>query len=61
MADFLTALGLLFAMEGLVFAAFPASVKRAMAHVTETPDTALRIVGIVSAAVGIALIWLVRG
>ena len=61
MPDFLVALGLLFAIEGLAFAAFPASVKRAMAQVMETPDTALRIIGIASAALGVGLIWLVRG
>jgi uncharacterized protein YjeT (DUF2065 family) len=61
MSEFLVALGLVFAIEGLIFAAFPASVKRAMAHVMETPDAALRIVGIVSAAIGVVLIWLVRG
>lgn len=61
MSDFLIALGLVFAIEGLVFAAFPATVKRAMIHVMETPDAALRIVGIVSALLGVALIWLVRG
>ena len=61
MLDFLVALGLLFAIEGLLFAAFPAVTKRAMAHVLETPDNVLRVVGVVSAAVGIALIWLVRG
>jgi hypothetical protein len=61
MSDFLIALGLVFAIEGLVFAAFPATVKRAMTHVMETPDPALRIVGIASAVAGIALIWLVRG
>jgi hypothetical protein len=61
MSDFLVALGLVFAIEGMVFAAFPAIVKRAMTHVMETPDAALRIVGIVSAVLGIVLIWLVRG
>ena len=61
MSEFLVALGLVFAIEGLVFAAFPATVKRAMTRVMETPDAALRVVGIVSAALGIALIWLVRG
>ncbi len=61
MSDVLIALGLVFAIEGLVFAAFPAAVKRAMIHVMETPDEALRIVGLVSAVIGIALIWLVRG
>lgn len=61
MSDFLIALGLVFAIEGLVFAAFPGPVKRAMAQVMETPDSALRVVGIVSALLGVLLIWLVRG
>jgi uncharacterized protein YjeT (DUF2065 family) len=39
----------------------PASVKRAMAHVTETPDATLRLVGIGSAVIGVLLVWLVRG
>jgi len=61
MLDFLVALGLVFAIEGLLFAAFPAVTKRAMTHVLEAPESVLRVVGIASAAVGIALIWLVRG
>ena len=60
MSDFLIALGLVFAIEGLVFAAFPGAVKRAMASVLETPDSVLRIVGIVSAVIGVLLIWLIR-
>lgn len=61
MLDFLVALGLVFVIEGLLFAAFPAMTKRAMMHVLEAPEGVLRVVGIVSAAVGIALIWLIRG
>jgi uncharacterized protein YjeT (DUF2065 family) len=61
MSEFLVALGLVFVIEGLVFAAFPTTVKRAMAHVMVTPDAALRTVGIISAVLGVALIWLVRG
>jgi uncharacterized protein YjeT (DUF2065 family) len=61
MSDFLVALGLVFAIEGLLFAAFPAIVKRAMTHVMETPDGPLRVVGIISAVVGVALIWIIRG
>ena len=61
MSDFLVALGLVFAIEGLLFAAFPAVVRRAVAHVMETPDATLRVIGIVSAVVGVALIWIVRG
>ena len=61
MPDFLVALGLVFAIEGLLFAAFPGPSKRAMAHILETPDALLRMVGIASALLGILLIWLVRG
>lgn len=61
MSDFLVAIGLVFALEGILFAAFPGAVKQAMAHVTETPDTTLRVIGIVSAVAGVVLVWLVRG
>jgi uncharacterized protein len=61
MWDFLVALGLLFALEGLTFAAFPEAAKRAMASVIDTPDSTLRLVGIGSALFGILVIWLVRG
>lgn len=61
MADFLVAIGLVFAIEGILFAAFPAMVRRAMSHVAETPDGALRVVGIISAVIGVLLVWLVRG
>jgi len=60
MTDFLAALGLVFVIEGLVFAAFPEAAKRAMASVLETPDISLRVVGIGSAIVGLVLVWLVR-
>jgi uncharacterized protein YjeT (DUF2065 family) len=61
MSDFVVAIGLVFAIEGILFAAFPGPLKRAMAHVTETPDAALRLIGIGSAIVGVVLIWLIRG
>lgn len=61
MSDFLAALGLVFAMEGILFAAFPGVTKRALAHVMETPDNVLRIMGIASAAIGVVIVWLVRG
>jgi hypothetical protein len=60
MADFLAALGLVFVIEGLVFAAFPEQAKRAMASVMTTPEMTLRVIGIGSAVVGLILVWLVR-
>ncbi len=61
MVDFLAALGLVFMIEGLVFAAFPGPAKRAVASVLETPDQALRAIGIGSAVIGLLVVWLVRG
>jgi uncharacterized protein len=61
MSDFLAALGLVFVIEGLVFAAFPEAAKRAMNSVLETPDLTLRLIGIGSAIVGVFVVWLVRG
>ena len=61
MADFIVALGLVLVIEGLIFAASPQAAKNAMAHVLETADGPLRVVGIVSAVLGVILVWFVRG
>jgi hypothetical protein len=61
MRDFLVALGLVFVMAGIVFAAFPQADKRAVANVLETPDAVLRVIGLASALVGVVLVWLIRG
>ena len=61
MSQFLEALGLVFVIEGLVFAAFPAQARRAVAAVLETPDQILRVVGLLSAVFGLAVIWFIRG
>jgi uncharacterized protein len=61
MSDFLAALGLVFVIEGLVFAAFPGPAKRAMQSVLDTPDTTVRAIGIGSAVIGLVVVWLVRG
>jgi uncharacterized protein YjeT (DUF2065 family) len=60
MGDFLAALGLVFVIEGLIFAAFPGHAKRALVAVLETPDQSLRVIGIGSALLGIVLVALVR-
>jgi uncharacterized protein YjeT (DUF2065 family) len=61
MSDFLVALGLVFVLEGILFAAFPDLTKKAVENVLQTPDLFLRVIGISSAALGLILIWLVRG
>ncbi|MCD0416245.1 MAG: DUF2065 domain-containing protein [Rhodopseudomonas sp.] len=59
-ADLLIGVGLLFVLEGLIFAASPNWMRRAMKSALETPDNVLRAVGIGSAVAGLLLIWLVR-
>ena len=54
------ALGLALALEGLVFAAFPEAVRRAMLDAAETPRERMRLVGIVSAVIGVVIVWAVR-
>ena len=48
-ADLLIGVGLLFVLEGLIFAASPNWMRRAMKSALETPDNVLRAVGIGSA------------
>ena len=61
MTDFIAALGLVFVIEGVVFAAFPQIAKRAVGAVTETPEGTLRAVGLFSAVIGLIVVWFVRG
>ncbi|WP_407178963.1 DUF2065 domain-containing protein [Bradyrhizobium sp. STM 3562] len=59
-ADFLIGLGVLFVIEGLLFAASPAWMRKAMKSALATPDNVLRAVGIGSAVIGLIVIWAVR-
>jgi uncharacterized protein YjeT (DUF2065 family) len=60
MTFFIAALGLLLAIEGLTFAAFPGAAKRAAAAIIEAPDGTLRMLGLVVAVIGVAIVWFVR-
>ena len=56
MSDFLAAVGLVFVIEGLLFAAFPDAARRAVVAVLNTPDQSLRTIGIVSALAAAGLV-----
>lgn len=58
--DFLIGLGILFMIEGILFAAAPEWMRRAMKTALAAPDNVLRTAGIGSAIAGLILIWLVR-
>ena len=59
-ADFLIGLAILFVIEGLMFAASPTWMRRAMKSAMTTPDNILRAVGIGSAVLGLIMIWVIR-
>jgi uncharacterized protein YjeT (DUF2065 family) len=61
MRDFIVAIGLVLAIEGLVFAAVPRAAKRLAASALEAPEATLRITGVVCAVLGVLIVWLVRG
>lgn len=60
MRDLFAAFGLALAIEGLLFAAFPDIVKRAMMEASGSPRDRMRIVGVTSAAVGVVIVWAAR-
>lgn len=60
MWEILTALGLVLAVEGLLYAAFPAEMKRAMAQILEMRPEQLRVAGLVAAAIGVTVVWIAR-
>jgi uncharacterized protein YjeT (DUF2065 family) len=61
MGDLIAALGLLLAIEGLTFAAFPGAARRAAAEIAQAPESLLRWVGLGAAALGVLVLWWVRG
>ena len=61
MTQFIVAIGLVLVIEGLLFAAFPGFARRLAATALESPEMSLRVAGLISAVLGIVLIWLVQG
>lgn len=61
MADLMTAGALVLVLEGTVWALFPESMKRAAARSLTMDSNHLRTGGLAIVAVGVFLVWLLRG
>ena len=61
MTDLLVALGLAMVIEGLLYALFPEGMKRLMRRLLTLPSEQVRSAGLVFAAVGVGVVWLLRG
>jgi uncharacterized protein YjeT (DUF2065 family) len=60
MTDLLVVVGLILVLEGGLYAAFPAGMKRLMAVMIQQPDDALRLSGLGAATFGVGIVWLVK-
>lgn len=61
MQDFLTAIGLVLVVEGVVYGGMPGLARRLATEVLSMPESALRIAGLAAVAVGVGIVWLARG
>jgi len=59
--DFLAAVGLALVIEGLVYGGFPGLARKLASEVLSMPENALRLGGLGAIAVGVGVVWLVRG
>lgn len=61
MIAFFSAIALAIVIEGLLYAAFPEQMKKMLASILSMPASRIRAVGLGCAAVGLILLWLIRG
>lgn len=54
-------MGLVFVVEGVVYGGFPGLAKKLATEVLAMPEGALRAAGLFAIAVGVGIVWLVRG
>ncbi|HLJ71678.1 MAG TPA: DUF2065 domain-containing protein [Roseiarcus sp.] len=60
MRDFSAAVGLVFAIEGLLLAGFTETMRERMAQAAKTDSKRLRVLGLVAALIGVAIVWAAR-
>ncbi|MBL4748497.1 MAG: DUF2065 domain-containing protein [Magnetovibrio sp.] len=61
MYDLVTAFGLMLILEGLLYAIFPAFMRKAMAQILALADNQVRITALITAFIGLVVVWAVRG
>lgn len=54
-------MGLVLVIEGLVYGGFPGLARKLATEVLSMPVNALRIAGLAAIAIGVGIVWLVRG
>lgn len=57
MKYFFCVLGMVFVVEGLPYFAFPGRIKSVLEKVRQTPDSSLRVLGLILIIAGLALVY----
>ena len=60
MRDLITAIGLLFFIEGLIIAMFPSRIKNILKIIEKIPESKLRKTGLFFLVIGFLIIWYIR-
>ena len=60
MSDLITAIGLLFFIEGLLLAMFPSRIKNMLKSIEKIPNNKLRISGTFFLIMGFLIVWYIR-
>jgi len=60
MRDLLTGLALVLVIEGILYALFPEGMKRVAARAMMVQPQILRAAGLLAAALGVVVVWLLR-
>tara|TARA_B100000123_G_scaffold126345_1_gene93214 strand:- start:449 stop:634 length:186 start_codon:yes stop_codon:yes gene_type:complete len=60
MRDLITAIGLLFFIEGLLIAMFPSRIKNILKIIEKIPESKLRKTGLFFLVIGFLIIWYIR-
>jgi hypothetical protein len=61
MSDLAVALGLVLVIEGLLWALAPGFGRRMLDLASQMPESSLRMTGATAVALGVLIVWLVRG
>ena len=60
MKDLITAIGLLFFIEGFLLALFPSKIKNMLKVIEKTPENRLRVSGVFFLVIGFIIIWYIK-
>ena len=61
MSDLIVGIGLVFVIEGLLYAVFPNAMRKMVEDITKLPDANLRGIGLFALIIGVVIVWAVKG